>query len=284
MKDFFFSVKFKIIVCVAALLIGVMIYAGTQSGTDVGSVVFETIFSPIQELSTKLSDSVRKRLDMLVNADSTYNENEQLKQQLVEMYEVVIENDRLTRENEELRSIIGLKEEQPDYVLSPPCSVISRTANDPFGSFLIDCGYSDGISQYDPVITADGLVGVVTKVSGTYSRVQTILSPEVPVGVMCVRTRDTGVIEGTAELAAEGKCRMRYIDRESKLKSGDIIVTSGSSGLFPNNRIVGIVERIETEESGLSQIAIIKPVNEIKDITSVFVITDFNGQGEGYDD
>ena len=52
-------------------------------------------------------------------------------------------NKRLTEyedmksEIEDLRKFIGIKEENDDFILSPPCSVISRVANDPYGALLL---------------------------------------------------------------------------------------------------------------------------------------------------
>lgn len=284
MKEFFNSAKFKIIVCILALLIGVMIYSGTKSGSESGSSFFGRAFAPIQKFSTNLSNKVESSLDMLTNASQYYEDNKRLKEQLGEMYNQIVDYDKIKRENEQLRQVIGLKEEFPDYVFSPPCAVIARTTNDPYGSFIIDKGSSDDIAQNDPVITADGLVGVVVKVSKTYSRVKTILSPDVTVGAYCVRTKDPGVVEGSVELTEDGLCKMMYIDRTSDIKKGDIIVTSGNSGLFPVDRIIGTVEEVKVEDSGLSLYATIKPLVETDSITNVFVITDFNGQGEGYEE
>lgn len=284
MNEFFKSVRFKIIICIAAVLVGIMIYSATQSGKELGASIIQTVFEPIQRFSTNISTKVQSTLDMLTNAGTYYDENKRLKEQLDELYNEIIDYDNIKKENDQLRQVIGLKEKFPDYEFSPPCSVISRTTNDPFGSFVIDRGSSDGISQYDPVVTADGLVGIVVKVAKTYSRVQTILSPEVPVGAYCIRTGDTGVVEGSSSFAEDGLCKMMYIDRDSTIKAGDIIVSSGNSGLFPIDRMIGTVEEIKSEESGLSLYAVIKPVVDVKEVLDVFVITSFNGQGEGYED
>ncbi|MBE6838432.1 MAG: rod shape-determining protein MreC [Ruminococcus sp.] len=284
MKDFFFSKTFKIILCLFALFIGIMLYTATQSGKDIGAEIFQTLFSPVQSASASISSAVREKLDMLTNARRYYEDNIQLRQKLDEMYNTMVDYEEIKKENEQLRNVIGLKEDYPDYEFSPPCAVISKTANDPFGSFIIDKGSSDGISAYDPVITDAGLVGVVTKVSSTYSRVTTILSPEVPVGVYCIRSGSSGVIEGDAAFAADGLCRMKYIDIDSDIQVGDIIVTSGNSGLFPSGRVVGTVKEIEVESSGLSFTATIEPIVDIPEVHSVFVITSFNGQGEGYEE
>ena len=284
MHEFFSSKKFKIIVFILALLIGVMLYSAKNSGSESGASFFGTVFEPVQKFSTNVSNKVQSGLDMLVNAKDYYEDNQKLKKQLNEYYKKVVDYEKLKEENQQLREVMGLKEDFPDFEFSPPCSVISRTTNDPFGSFVIDKGTSDGISQYDPVITEDGLVGIVTKVSKTYSRVQTILSPDVPVGGYCIRTKDTGVVEGDVDLAEKGLCKLKYIDRDSKIEKGDIIVSSGNSGLFPVDRIIGTVEDITAEESGLSLTATIKPAVDVMSVNNVFVITNFNGQGEGYEE
>lgn len=282
MKEFFHSARFKILVCVAALLIGVMLYAGVQRGKEAGASFFQTLFSPLQDFSTTLSNWASEKLGVLANAKQYSEDNEKLKQKLDEMTLQMVDYDKLQRENAELRELIGLKEDSPDFELSPPCDIISRTTNDPFGSFVIDRGSDDGISQYDPVITSSGLVGIVRNVSKTYSRVQTILDPNVPVGAYCVRTKDTGVVEGAASYAADGLCVMRYLDRTSEIEEGDIIVSSGNSGLFPIDQVIGRVEAVEVEESGLSLRAVVRPVVDVNSVSSVVVITSFNGQGETY--
>ena len=100
---------------------------------------------------------------------------------------------------------------------------------------------------------------------------------------MCVRTKDTGVLEGSYELAENGLCKMSYIDKNSDMKVGDLVVTSGNSGIFPIDQLVGTVEEVEMEESGLSKYAIVRPVVAPGETVNVFVITSFNGQGEGYE-
>lgn len=286
MRDFFRSRKFKVIVCIAAFLIGLMLYAGVKLSNEPGMNIFHTIFGPIEKFSSNISSKVEASLDMFINAKVYYEDNQKLKKQLDDMYNQMIEFDKVKRENEELRKVIGLKEDFPDYEFSPPCAVIARTTNDPYGSFVIDKGMNDGIEAYDPVITSDGLVGIVTKVSKTYSHVRTIFSPETPVGAYCIRTEDTGVIEGSTdpEYYENGYCKMMYIDRDSEMKVGDIVVTSGNSGLFPVDRLIGTVEEIIAEDNGLSLSAKIKPAVDIDSVTNVFVITAFNGQGEGYEE
>lgn len=284
MGDFFKSFRFKVLLCLCALIVGVTIYTVTRGGYSSGSSsFFGTMFAPLQRLSESISESVTSSLDSVVNADRYYRENQKLKEELGKCYNELIDYDNIKRENEEFRKMLELKEKYPDYVFSSPCCIIARTTNDPYGAFTIDKGSDDGIAPNDPVVTSVGLVGICSEVSPRNSRVRTIFSPENPVGVMCVRTKDTGVLEGSYELAEKGLCRMSYIDKNSDMKVGDLVVTSGNSGIFPIDQLVGTVEEVEMEESGLSKYAIVRPVIAPGETVNVFVITSFNGQGEGYE-
>ena len=180
MGDFFKSVKFKIIICILALLVGIMIYSVTQGGNSIsGSNALGGIFKPVRKLSNSISNKVETQIDMFVNAEDYYDENQALKEQISELYNKLTEYENTKKEIEELRKFVGIKEDNEQYELSPPCSVIGRVTNDPFGSFIIDRGSKDEIKVYDSVVTGEGLVGVVVEVADSYSIVRTILSPEV---------------------------------------------------------------------------------------------------------
>lgn len=279
MKNFFGTIKFKVLVALMAVVVGVMIYSLTRGGyASDSSSVFSVIFEPFQKLSTNISNKVTSTLDMLFNAEKYYKENMELKETLNEVYNDIIDYDRITRENEQLRVLLELKEEYSDFVFSSPCTVIARTANDPYLSFTIDKGSNDGIAPYDPVVTSTGLVGICYDVSITTSKVRTIYFPRTAVGATIVRSKETGIIEGDYELSKDGLCRMNYISKTADLEIGDIVVTSGSE-IFPANQLLGTVVDFGMEDSGLSQYAVIKPAINPNDVSTVFVITSFNGQG-----
>jgi rod shape-determining protein MreC len=279
-RDFFKSTKFKILIALICVIIGIMIYSLTKGGyASDSSSFFSVVLEPFQKMSTSISGKVTSALDTLANANNYREENELLKSRLNELYSEIIDYDKISRENTELKELLNLKEENNDYVFSSPCTVIARTANDPYGSFTIDKGSDDGIAPYDPVITSEGLVGICYDVSRSTSRVQTLYSPKTAVGVTAVHSKATGILEGDYELATEGYCRMSYIVKTADIKAGDIIYTSGSE-TFPEGQLIGTVEEVVMEDSGLSKYAVIKPAIDPTAVATVFVITDFNGQGE----
>lgn len=283
MKDFFSSKKFIIIACIAAFLMGVMIYAAVSSSDGISSAIGR-VLAPVQRFSNSISDAVGGTLDMLINARDYYDENQELKKELAELYSQISDYTEVKQENDSLREMIDLAQSNQGIELSEPCTVIGRTANDVYGSFFIDKGEKDGVQYYDPVVTSAGLVGYVTEVYYTYSRVTTILSNELSIGVYCVRTGETGVVEGNYELALDGRIKMVYIPLECDMKQGDIVITSGYSGTVPKGLVVGTISETEIASNGLSRQGPIVPAVDPYDLKTVFVITDFDGKGSAYEE
>lgn len=276
MGQFFKSVKFKIILCIAGFFLGIALFSATKGGkVPFISQSVGTVLNPVRQFSNAISDKVGLVIDLFLDSEKYVEENRQLREKVSELNGRLIEYEDMKSEIEDLRKFIGIKEENEDFKLSPPCTVISRSVNDPYGTFVIDRGSNDGISLYDPVVTSEGLVGVIVKVANTYSTVRTIFSPELSIGGLCVESRDTGIVEGNLAYAEKGQCKMIYIDKENKIKEGDLIITSGNSGQFPQGYIIGNVTETGIEKSGLTAYAVIEPAVNPKDVNNVMVIIDF---------
>ncbi len=281
MGEFFKSTKFKVILFVIAAAAGFALFSASQAGHTIGSSqAISVILNPVKKFSNTVSGKVKNTLDAVSNSEKYKDENEQLRKQIADLNKRLVQYEDIKSELSDLKKFIGIKEEHPYFKFSSPCTIISRTANDPYGTFVIDKGSNNGISLYDPVVTDEGLVGIIIETADTYSTVRTILSPDLSVGALCVESRDTGIVEGNINYAESGKCKMIYVDKSNKIRKGDLIITSGNSGQFPQGYIIGNVEETGIEESGLNAYAVIKPVVDVKEISSVIVITDFGEEGE----
>lgn len=199
-------------------------------------------------------------------------ENSRLRTDLADYYD-------LKEENEKLWKFYDIKKENPQntYV---PSTVIRRDANSDFYSFTIDAGASLGIEVNDPVITENGLVGIVVQCDASTSKVKTILSPEIKVGAVDKKTNDSGVIAGSASYCDDNLTLLTKIPSENKIKEGDLIVTSGVGGLFPGKTVIGQVKELSYDEYDASKYAVIQPYEDIRRVTNVLVITDFSTQGQ----
>ncbi len=252
-----------------------MIYSVTTDGySDPGSDIWGRIIAPFQKLSHSISDSVYSSLDMLANAEKYKDENDSLKSEINRLKNELIDYESLKKENEDLRTMLSLTSQNESFTFSPPCTVIARTANDPYQSFTVSGGSENGISPGDPVVTSEGIVGVCYNVSFQSSCVRTLFSPKTAISVYCLQTGATGIIEGGYENSKNGLCKMSYIEKSSEINVGDIIVTSGSEN-YPSGLLAGTVTEVGTEDSGLSKYALVKPSVSPAGVTDVFVITGF---------
>ena len=282
MRDFLKSTRFKILLGFLAFLVGIMIYAVTKGGYSVSGASFiNTITKPFRAASNGISMKMESTVDKLSNADKYYEENQKLKKQIGELNAQLTEYDAIKAEVEELRKFVSIKEEHEDYMLSQPCGVLGYVTNDPFKSFTIDKGSADGILVNCPVVTAEGLVGITVEVSEHVSTVRTILSPDLSVAAMASSSSaDQGIIEGNVLSSESGQTKLIHVPKKNKLKRGDLMITTGTSGLFPKDYPIGTILDIGFDSNGLSVCADIQPCVDVTRLTSVIVITDFSGKKE----
>lgn len=273
MRDLLSSKSFKKLICVLLVLI-ISMSITAFSDRSVISGFLSTVTLGIQEVSAAVSEKLsNKSYDELATENEELNkEVAELRSQLVDYYEVKEENARLWK-------YYDLKQTYPTYELLP-ATVIRRDPSDDFYSFTINQGRADGVSIGDPVVTDKGLVGWVSGVDASTSRVKTILSPDAKVGTVDVVSRDSGIVSGNVNFADEGLTTMTKIPAQNTMEAGDIIITTGITGMYPASLIVGEVTEIKFDEYDTSKYAVIKPFEDIKTVTDVVVITNFDGQGE----
>ena len=279
MRFFFRSKKFKIMVsvtaCVLALaLLGYFIGISITPQNSIIGAIVTSVQSGVSKISNWADDTYKK----LYKGEEIMLENIKLKSDIAKLNEQLVDYQSVLKENEFYKKYLDIKEQKPDFVLEP-ANLISRNSEDPYGSFVINRGSLNGIEINDPVITEAGLVGYVSEVNPSYSKVTTIMDANIKVGGIDKRTDDVGIISGELSLAEKGKTKMVNILRSSGVASGDFIVTAGG-GVFPEGIIIGTVDSIHNEKVNTSLYAVVTPVVDFSELREVMVIKYFSGQGQ----
>lgn len=277
MRFFFKSRQFKIGVTILAVVLFISLIASfAGNAISPQSSVVGSIIAPFQKMATSISNSFKDLGQKISDNRALILENAQLKEEINRLNNEVADFDAMEAENKFYKDYLEIKEANPDYKFCD-ATLISRDTTDEFGSFTIDCGSISGIKTYCPVITDAGLVGYISEVGLTTSKVTTLLSNSISIGAIDSRTGDAGVVGGTLDFATKGKTRMYNIRRSSSVAIGDYIVTSGS-GVFPSGLLLGKIINVSQEKYSTALYAELEPFVDLEEIRSVMVITDFDGK------
>lgn len=276
MRYFFKSRRFKIVVSILAVVIAVSIVVHIAGGfiTPQQSVI-GSIIAPFQSAVTRVSNYFSDLNEKINGAETLARENAELESHVNKLTNSLIEYEKAVAENKFLKQYLEIKENHTDYQFEM-AMLIARDNDDPYGTFTINKGSLHDISVYDPVIEAGGLIGYISEVGASYSKVTTVLNPEIAVACFDRRTGDLGVLAGTLEAAQKGNTRLSKLSRNCSVAIGDYIITSGG-GVFPDGMLIGTVSAIGNDYNSLIY-ADITPAVDLGELRNMMVITHFSGQ------
>ena len=276
MKDFFDTWKFKILVIVAVFLVGIMAYAGANGRlTAAPQELLSVVLTPLQKVTSALSGGAASVWEKYTSIDDVMDRNEQLEAENAELRQQMVDYDRIKAENDAYKALARIQDtnSEASYVSA---FVIGRDPLDEFGGFTLDQGSTDGVAVNDAIISDRGyLLGVVVEVDATSCKVMTILHPSFNAAGVISRTRENGIITGSADYAADGQCVLTNLDRATEARQGDQVITTGLGGVFPANLLVGTVQEVVPEQSGKSSSAVILPGADPRTVKHVFIVTEY---------
>lgn len=276
MKDFFDTWKFKILVIVAVFLVGIMAYAGANGRlTAAPQELLSVVLTPLQKVTSALSGGAASVWEKYTSIDDVMDRNEQLEAENAELRQQMVDYDRIKAENDAYKALARIQDTNSEatYVSA---FVIGRDPLDEFGGFTLDQGSTDGVVVNDAIISDRGyLLGVVVEVDATSCKVMTILHPSFNAAGVISRTRENGIITGSADYAADGQCVLTNLDRTTEARKGDQVITTGLGGVFPANLLVGTVQEVVPEQSGKSSSAVILPGADPRTVKHVFIVTEY---------
>ncbi len=267
-------IKHKAIIAFAAFSIFSLVSLSIQSSTF--SLSVEGLGSMLTMPFQKGYNSVQHGIHMLWAGFTELGDvRDQLKKtrDQLQRYEGMTEElSEIKRENERLRQLLNLAP-QVSYE-SVPASIISKDPDNWFRTIIINRGANDGIKINMPVIAFSGeekaVLGKVTEVRGSVSRILPIISTDMRLGVVFQESRYPGLLTGYT--ANSNLSLMDYVSKSATIRFGDVIVTSGQGGVFPAGLRVGKVLKSFVTESSAYQKVVIRPFIDFNQVEEVYVI------------
>ena len=276
MKDFLR--QNGILLLVIALLLSILIGVGTAvlgGQADPLSNVVNVVITPVRSGIAAAADWVEGVYGYVFHYGEMEQELDDLRTQLGELEEQVRQGEEASRENEQLRELLGLQARRRDFTFED-ARITGRSTSNWESTLTLGKGTSHGVGAGDCVVTETGvLVGVVTEAGANWSTVSTIINTDTQMGGIVSRTYSAGVLEGDFSLMNQGKLKLNYLPEGAQLVSGDEVLTSGRGEVFPSGLVVGRVEGVFTDPSGQTRYAVVEPAVDLDVLIKVFVIKDF---------
>ncbi len=231
---------------------------------------FIYLTSPSSFLATKIflqGENLSKNFLLQLQLNE---ENRQLKEKLKEYVHLNTLSKEVSEENERLRKIFQFREKvKYDFLTA---EVLVRDTQNWYNSVIIDKGSLAGIKRDSSVIAIEGnkegLLGRIIEVSPTTSKILLLTDSLSAV----VGYAPEGKVDGIVEGQGGKEMRFKYILPEASLKSGDLILTSGTGGVFPAGIPIGTIVKFEEKKYAPYKEAIIIPEIDFSHFREVLVI------------
>ncbi|MEW7865823.1 rod shape-determining protein MreC [Aeromonas diversa] len=206
-------------------------------------VYLGSLVSPLQYLANapgilldSMSDQVQTRTDLI-------EQTKQQEQQLFTLRARLLQMDHLEHENQRLRELLGSPVQKESRKM---VAELISVDSDPFShQILINKGALDGVYNGQPVINDLGVIGQVLHVGSTTSRVLLITDSSHGLPVRVLRNDLRAIANGGGEL---DRLELRNLPRNTDIQVGDLLVTSGLGGRFPEGYPVATVTRADYVE------------------------------------
>lgn len=210
-----------------------------------------------------VQDALLPRNLLVRQVETLRRENDVLKLQLQQWEPTRLENQRL-------RLALGWQPELPWR--RRLARVVSYDPMSWWRSVLIDIGSREGVRTNLPVVTPQGLVGRISEVAFTHSRVLLVGDPNCRFSAQVETTRDKGIIAPDEASFDRQVVEFTYVSTGVTLEPGAAVATSGDGGVFPKGIPVGRILDVQTNEFGLYLGARVRLAANLNRLDEVWVL------------
>ncbi|MEE4408691.1 MULTISPECIES: rod shape-determining protein MreC [unclassified Serratia (in: enterobacteria)] len=220
-----------------------LIVADSRLGTFVKIRTYmDTAVSPFYFLANgprKVLDGVS---ETLATRQQLELENRALRQELLLKNSDTLLLGQFKQENARLRELLGSPLRQDEHKM---VTQVISTGSDPYSDqVVIDKGSDNGVYEGQPVISDKGVVGQVVAVAKVTSRVLLICDASHALPIQVLRN-DIRVIAAGSGCADD--LQLEHLPNNTDIRAGDVLVTSGLGGRFPEGYPVAVVSSVKVD-------------------------------------
>jgi len=250
------------------VLVAVALVLSPSQGRQAQSIGSRLI-APVQLGVSGFVDQVSDFVSTVQRINQLADENRRYAEQVDRLQSEIVRLQEVQQENEDLRNLLGLRQRNPEMQLLP-VRVIGRDPSPFVQSIMIDRGTNDGVRQDLAVVTWRGLVGRVIQANPTSSKVLllTDVNSSVSARVQDPNSRATGVVRGTSD----GGLLLEHVPQQDTLQTGQLVITSGLGGIYPEGLVVGTIVRVQRKDVDVFQEAVVEPAVDMNKLERLYVM------------
>jgi rod shape-determining protein MreC len=180
------------------------------------------------------------------------SQNAELKRERTAMLQRMVEAKAIFQENQQLKATLQLRERERSTIATG--RIVGSSFNSPRRFAILSAGTSDGVRIGMPVRSPSGLVGRIIDAGTLASRVLLISDRSNIIPARMLR----GGIPVIAQGRGDGTISVRPLEvGRNPFKRGDIIITSGTGGLYPP--LVPIARVVKLDDDGAVALPLADP-------------------------
>jgi rod shape-determining protein MreC len=227
-----------------------------------------SIVSPFEHFFLGIGHNVRAGWSNYVDLRHTRQQNAALQQQLADLrlQQAAIAQDAL--QGHRLQALLAFQQQYVAHTVA--AQVIGTSGSELSRIVYIDKGREDGLKPDQAVITPDGIVGKLRDVFPHTAQVLLIDDQTSGAGVLLSSTRIRAILRGTST----GRIVINNLTVDSRIKSGETVLTSGGDQVYPRGLPVGTIESIALDPDHQPYTTIrVRPAANLSQLEEVLVIT-----------
>ena len=278
MKNIFTSRRLVIGVIVVIVAIGAITLGARAHNSEKEPSLPVRVISDVSGWTSNIVNApiraIKGGFDSIDELMNTYQENDRLTKKVDDLAQIKVQLQVLQQENRALKDQLKISDTLTDYKVVNAV-VTSRSPSNWQTQLIIDKGTNAGLKKGLSVMGSGGLIGRITQVNTTNAKVELLSDNSQVSDRFAIRVQNSAgeTVDGiiTSFNQSKNLIVMGQITSSVSVKKGDLVTTSGLGGVTPSGLYVGKVEKVGSDNYGLSKKIYIKPATDFNNIPVVSV-------------
>ncbi len=240
-----------------------------------------SVLRPFEVAANRVAQPFRDAAGWVGGLSGARSDNKKLRRELAQARADVTRYQVAAQENTQLKKLLRYRESAsfPQGFRPLATSVFARSAGQFDQRVVVGVGSADGVQANDPVVTADGLVGQVTRVYSHVAQVTLVTDEASFVSVLDLKTGASGLLRHSD---SGSSIIMDEVPKAEQVGPGDVIFTAGwrsgkLSSIFPRGIPVGVVSSVNQTDIDPNKQIEVRPLVDFGGLQYMFVLARKSG-------